>query len=384
MINNTVKFFLLAIGLMLITSCSKDIPLTNPDLTEQQNVFKEYWDIYDKYYPLMHRKNIDWQEVYDTYYPQITATTTDAELFDIFNTIMSTIIKDGHSNLIFDDMEYTEFIPDFNEDVQLMIQTRADKINIVATSADNPYISYGTLVSDENIGYIYSKGFEPLIDNNSEFNKFKAIVDEALTALEDKEGIIVDVSSNFGGQGSFAYYLAGRFFSNTTPFQLVRMRYKTTTGSTVSSLSNWVNTMFDGFEDSRSEEGVIGSIYPDEFIVEASGPFQFTNKVAVLTSRFTGSAAEYFTAAMKNQDHVKTIGNTTLGIFAGSEKLTLTNGGGKWNTQVSVQDVELFYGGNFQSFEGIGIVPDELSIPSAADLSAGKDLHLEAAVNYIK
>jgi len=86
---------------------------------------------------------------------------------------------------------------------------------------------------------------------------------------------------------------------------------------------------------------------------------------------------------MKNQDHVKTIGNATFGIYAGSEMLTLTNGGGKWTTRLSVQDVELLYEGTYQSFEGIGIIPDELILPTATDVSDGKDIHIDAALNYL-
>jgi len=388
MIKQTVQFFFLAIALMAIVSCVKDDDTTTTppttDLTEQQKVFQEFWEVYDRHYPLMHRKNIDWQEVYDTYYPQITAMTTDAELFNTFNTIFSSTIEDGHSGLRLNGTQETDFEPDFNQEVQNMVENNtASKVNIVASSANNPYISYGTLVSDDNIGYIHSKQFEPINESDSEFNNFKAIVDEALAALQDKSGIIVDVRANGGGQGPFAFYLAGRFFANTTPIELVRMRYKTTTGSTESSLSDWVTENFEGYPDARAEGGTIASIFTGDFTVTASGPFQYTNKVALLTSRGSASAAEYFTAAMKNQDHVKTFGNTTFGIYAGSEILTLNNGGGKWMTRLSVQDVELLYEGNYQSFESIGIVPDELILPTATDVSDGKDVHIEAALNYL-
>ncbi len=67
-INNIVIVFL---GLLfIVSSCSSDdntIPTTtNTETTEQQKVFKEFWDIYDRHYPLMHRKSINWQTVYDT------------------------------------------------------------------------------------------------------------------------------------------------------------------------------------------------------------------------------------------------------------------------------------------------------------------------------
>jgi C-terminal processing protease CtpA/Prc len=127
----------------------------------------------------------------------------------------------------------------------------------------------------------------------------------------------------------------------------------------------------------------VAGVFPEDNTITASGTFQFTNKVPVLTSRGTASAAEYFTGAMKIQNHVRTIGDTTFGIFAGSDIFTLTNGNGKWRTRVSTHDVEIMYNGNFQSFEGIGITPDESSIPKAAQITAGEDIHKTAAVNYI-
>ena len=384
-----VKFilFFFIIGGTIFSSCSKDDKVTtipSDNLSEQQNVFQEFWNLYDLHYPLFHRKNIDWQEVHNTYYSQITATTTDSELFDIFNTIIATVIRDGHSSVTFNNIQETQFEPDFNQEVQSMIQNnREEQVNIVSSSANNAYLSYGTLVKDENIGYIHSKRFEPLSESDSEFAKFKSIVDEALQALQDKKGIVLDIRTNGGGQGQFAYYLAGRFFSESTPLDLVRMRYKLGTGSTEDALSDWVTTNFEGYPDSRAEGGTIGSIFTDDFTVSSSGAFQFTNKVAVLTSRGTASAAEYFTAAMKNQNHVKSIGNKTFGIFAGSEHVTFNSGNGKWNTRISVQDVELFYEGSYQSFEGEGITPDEVVLPTLDEVNNGTDVHIEAAMNYI-
>lgn len=386
---NIFKILVLFIGVTLMTtSCSSDDNTTTnnntTNLTDQQKVFQEFWDIYDRHYPLMHRKSIDWQNIYDTYYPQISATTTDTQLFGYFNTIMTTIIKDGHADVIYNNSQEAIYEPEFNEQVQNMVENNtSSKVNIVASSSNNPYISYGTLVSDSNIGYINSKNFEPVNENDSEFNNFKAIVDEALTALQGKNGIIVDVRTNGGGQGPFAFYLAGRFFANTTPIELVRQRIKTSTGSTVASLGDWATTEFIGYPDSRVEGGYVAGVFPEDNTISASGAFQYTNKVAVLTSRGTASAAEYFTAAMKTQSHITTIGNTTFGIFAGSDIFTLSNGGGKWRTRVSTHDVEMKYNGSFQSFEGIGIAPDNLSVPSSADVNLGKDTHIEAAITYI-
>ncbi len=384
---NRFLFFLLLSLIILGVSCKKDDDSPTPSKTtgvEQQLVFKEFWDIYDRHYPLFFRKGVDWQSVYDTYNPQITASTTDQQLFQIFNTIMSTVIRDGHTEVTYSENRQTLFEPEFSQEVIDMVENNtASKVDIVASSAQNSYISYGTLKSNPNIGYINSKNFEPVNESDSEFNQYRAIVDEALTALQAKDGIIIDVRTNGGGQGPFAFYLAGRFLSTPSPIELVRQRIKSTTGSSESSLANWATQEFIGFPDSRVEGGYVAGVFPEDNTIEASGDFQFTKKVAVLTAKSTASAAEYFTAAMKTQSHVKTIGETTFGIFAGSDIFTLTNGKGKWKTRVSTHDVEMNYNGAFQSFEGIGIQPDEVLLPTASQVSSGADIHLEAAIDYI-
>ncbi len=375
---------LMVFSLLFTMSCDKDNimgPNTKP--FNPQKVFKEFWNIYDRHYPLMYRKNINWQTVYDTYYPEITKETTDIQLFEYLKTIMTTVIKDGHCELVYNNQEAV-YMPVFNENILQMVQENTpNKVNIVSNSAQNPYISYGTLVSNSDIGYINAKDFEPINENENEFNNFKAIVDEALLALKDKKGIIIDVRTNGGGQGSYAFYLAGRFFANSEPIELFRKRIKTTTGSTESSLGNWATEEFEGYPDPRVEGGYVAGVSPELNIVSKSGNFQYTNKVCLLTAKSTASAAEYFTVAMKSQSHVKTIGETTFGIFAGSDIFTLTNGNGKWRTRISTQDVEVKYNNVFQSFEGIGITPDEVIIPTNLQVINGDDVHITEAVKYI-
>ncbi|PHS07544.1 MAG: hypothetical protein COA88_08455 [Kordia sp.] len=383
------SILLLFLTISIATSCSNDdngsisIPITVAT-TEQQKVFQEFWDIYDRHYPLMHRKSINWQTVYDTYYPQITSATTDTQLMGTFTTIMTTIIKDGHTDVVYNNSQEAYYEPPFNETIQEMIENNTpSKVTITASSTNNPYISYGTLNANSNIGYINAKNFEPINENESEFNNFKAIVDEALTTLQNKSGIIVDVRTNGGGQGPFAYYLAGRFFTNSTPIELIKQRIKTTTGSTIFSLGNWATEEFEGYPDARAEGGYIAGVFPEDNNITSSGNFQYTNKVALLTANGTASAAEYFTAAMKTQTHVKSIGDKTFGIYAGSDILILINGSGKWKTRVSTHDIEIKYNNTFQSFEGIGITPDELLLPTTAQINSGEDIHINSAVNYI-
>lgn len=391
LLNNIIIVFIILLQLFMI-GCQNNQNIKNDDkqavaiseaidknLTEQQKVFVEFWELYDRYYPSFNRKGIDWQSVYNQYYPQITNKTTDDELFEILTKIMTTI-NDGHSHL-----EYKEqaagAADNFHPQLMEMLEkNRAAKVKLEASSIDNPYLSYGTLLDDENIGYIHSKRFEPMSEKDKEFDVYKKIVDEALNKLKNKRSIVIDVRDNGGGQGAYSFYLAGRFL-NSSIQDFARQRYKTDKGNAESSFSQWVTEDYAGIKDKRAEEGVIGSFEPSELDhVNLSGDFQFTKPVIVLTSKGTASAAEYFTLAMKTQSHVSTVGNTTFGIFSGSERITLENGNGKWITNISVQDVEIKYNGSYKNFEGRGVEPDYMMLPSEDQIKEGRDIHLEKAI----
>ena len=363
-------------------------PVASDNQYSAQTVFDEFWNIFDKYYPLMARKNINWQQVYDNESLKLNATTTREQLAQVIGNIVANTIKDGHTHAQYKQREFA-FEPEQTSEQQRLDQMLANTdalINFDQASVNNNYISFGTLKSDSSIGYIKSKVFEPSRDSDAEFNNFKQVVDRALQTLVNSKGIIVDIRTNGGGQGHFAYYLAGRFATDA-PKDVVRMRYKASTGSTESALSGWVGTQignFDGYNDNRAfeSEGNVAATYDELNRFNASGDFQYAKKVALLTAKGSASAAEFFTVAMKSQNQVRSFGDTTFGIFAGSDFLRF-NSDKDWIVRVSTQDVEVNYAGKFQSFEGTGIKPDEVLYPTAQQITAGEDIHIQAAVNYI-
>lgn len=361
-------------------------PTPTPTVSEvqAQKVFKEFWDIFDRHYPLMHRKNLNWQQVYDNNVIKITNATSQDELSKLIGGIISNTLKDGHTSATYGQQQEFTYQPEptpAQSRLKSMLVNTDPLINYDTSSVSNPYISYGTLKNDSNIGYIQSKTFEPVQQSDGEFGKFKQIVDQALTALQNTQGIIVDIRTNGGGQGQFAYYLAGRFATHV-PQQVVRMRYKFTTGSTAASLSDWVTSEFQGYPDKRSDGGFIGGTGTELNQFTSSGSFQYNNKVALLTANDSASSAEFFTIAMKTQPQVRSIGDTTFGIFAGSEMIT-PDSDKQWKFRVSVHDVEVKYQEKFQSLEGIGIKPDETLYPTAQQVIAKQDVHIEAAIRYI-
>ena len=239
--------------------------------------FKEFWEIYDRYYPLMYRKGINWQTVYDSYYPKIKSTTTDDELFTMLKEIMNQKIKDGHSSITYDSDE-DSYSPEVNLNIQSMVANQLPNlVTFVNNSDQNSYLSYGTVNSNSNVAYLQSKTFEPINDDDSEFENYKKIVDEALSFAKDKDGVIIDLRTNGGGQSSYAFYLAGRFY-NGTQKDIVRKRIKDKTGSDLASLGTWLNNSFEGFSDSRADGGKVAGVDPEDFSFNLQALFSMIKK----------------------------------------------------------------------------------------------------------
>ncbi|MEM7371186.1 MAG: S41 family peptidase [Bacteroidota bacterium] len=379
--------FLLAGVLGVFSSCCQPESLTPLEgASKHQQLFQEYWDIFDRYYPLFFRKQIDWEQVKETYASQITETTTDQELHHLLTEINESYIRDGHTHFTspIGEISYEGQETAFVQEDQII--ANSDQIATILGGENDPYLTYGTLKQDASIGYILSKRFEPVVDEDSEYNNFRASADAALEALKDSRGVVVDLRINGGGQATFASYLAGRFF-DVAQLPWTRVRVKTGRGSSEEMLGEWLTSSFHGTMDCRvGGEGTVGSADNSNNTIIQSGEFQFTRQVVVLTSRGTASAAEFFTAAMRNLDHVTVLGDTTFGIFSGSDQIAL-HYGKNWSVNISVHDVEVYEKDleNYRSYEGVGIAPDELLIPAASsEIGNGKDLHIDRAAEIIQ
>lgn len=101
--------------------------------------------------------------------------------------------------------------------------------------------------------------------------------------------------------------------------------------------------------------------------------------IVVLTSTATASAAEIFTAALKQQNRAITIGAATCGcVLAIKRQHTLPDGG---VLEISELDFQMPGGARL---EGVGIVPDEAFAATRKDLIANRDRPLERALQLTK
>jgi carboxyl-terminal processing protease len=104
----------------------------------------------------------------------------------------------------------------------------------------------------------------------------------------------------------------------------------------------------------------------------------FAGPVAVLVDGLTASTSECFTGALQSLGRVRVFGQPTLGEALPALTRKLPNG-----------DVLMYVVGDFvtstgRRLEGQGVVPDQIEPLSIAALAAGRDLPLDAALQWIE
>lgn len=184
------------------------------------------------------------------------------------------------------------------------------------------------------IGYVW---FSSFLDPENLMSQ----ISSALRSFKDCQGVIVDMRGNIGGLGAMAMGV-GSFFV-TQPATLGEMK-------------------------SRN-----GSI---RFVVNPrSNPLQ--TPLAVLIDECSVSTAEIFAGGMRDIGRAKLFGVRTAAAALPSTVERLPNGDGfqyAFANYISASGLVL---------EGNGVPPDVAAAPVRADLLAGKDPAIEAAVSWI-
>ena len=206
-----------------------------------------------------------------------------------------------------------------------------------------------------NFQYRVSESFGYLrLDEMTEkrnFRKFKRAVDKSIKAFSQKQGLIIDLRFNGGGEDKNAYNLASRFIPNGA------------------AIGHFMRTKIKGKEEYTEME------YKK---VNSGGKNQFTNSIIILTSDFTASAAEVFLLLMKELPNVVIIGDKTEGIFSTMYEFTLPN---QWEVSLSH---EQFFSKSKENYEGQGITPNISVLNSKIDIEHQHDPVIEMAINYLK
>jgi carboxyl-terminal processing protease len=342
--NVKTRYYILFFTLISFYGCEKlffkeDIPNTSV------NCFEMFWSDFDKFYPSFAIKHINWDSVYSANRPKISAQTSDDELFEILSGMIKPF-KDGHVSLVSNYGKCNSYTipPEYYSNMRIYPQNY-----LSAFKPNNSNISYWS-VKNYNIGYICIKTFNVKSGTFVYADNSFLVIDDIISQFKDKDGIIIDLRGNGGGLPANVETLAGRFTDKRRLY--IKLRSKNGPGK--NDFSDWI-----------------------DYYIEPKGSEQFLIPIVVLTSKSTGSAAEWFTLAMKTLPNTTIVGDTTAGCFSPKVERELPNG---WSFTLSSK---LAVSADMVQYEGFGIPPDLTVLNTKNDLANERDAMLEKGIEVI-
>jgi len=334
---------------MLITMSSGcDDVLLGP---EAENTVLSNYDVFvddfqQKYggFPVL---GIDWASIAADRRVELEQNPTDQGLYEALTDLID-VLDDSHVFLTpsetapFEDYEGGIYgrleragFEDFDKERAL------EEVEVIKNIED--VIFYGTI--HDSVGYLYMGGMA------DDLKGYRGFLDQMMEDLANTVGMVVDIRNNSGGSDEASRLIASYFADGRHRYMV--SRYKTGPGP-------------DDFEE------------PREWYVEPETEEPYHRPVSLLTNRYSVSAAETFTFAMKKFPHVLQVGDTTTGAFSDVVTRQLPN---TWFYGVSVGD---YRNGEDVSIERIGHVPDILVENTPEDLAANRDPMLDAAVEALR
>ena len=166
-------------------------------------------------------------------------------------------------------------------------------------------------------------------------------LERAVSEVRSCEGIIVDLRGNPGGVGAMVMGFGGYFTDSTRSLGAMRTRQVTL-----------------------------------NFVINPRAS-RFNGPLGILVDPMTASTSEIFAAGMQRIGRARVFGETSAGAALPALMERLPSG------DVFVHAVADFTDPNGRRIEGSGAVPDETVPLKAADLAAGRDAALDAAVRWI-
>jgi carboxyl-terminal processing protease len=332
--------------------------------SEAEKNFELLWQLFNSSYASFEEKNIDWQAVYDQYRPQVTASTTEQELYEIFKSMLVPL-KDGHVNLRAPSLQtgFTASRPSRIIEAMSSIPGRerrkAFNAMILETLQQRNFKPLRTLgpeyegrplftFSDNGkVGYLrFTRSFSNRAFMHISFLNKR--LEKIFRTFNGLEALIIDVRFNEGGDNSFVKKVAGRFVEKK-------------------QLSFYVQ---------NRKNGSFGPL--KEKYIRPIGKSRFSNMpVVVLTNDKTLSAGDLFTLIMSQLPNVTLIGEPSNGSYSDLSAQKLPNGWVvTWSHQryLSLEKV---------NYEGRGTPVDIEVENTLEDVRKKRDSVLKAALNYL-
>ena len=297
-------------------------------------MFDSFWETFDREYSYFDYKRINWDSLRTVFRPRAEAAPSEEALIPILKEMVAPL-RDVH--VWFTTPAGTtqpSFVPTAKVNFDGTLWTELTRqCGFVERQRDLGDCSIS------GVGYVFVGSW-----NSSRFTT--ADIDFAIDRYRFARGLIIDVRTNGGGSDQLALALAGRFASGPTTIGYVRFR--------------------DGVRHDDFGGEITRRISP-------RGSFQFDRPVIELAGRGVYSSNETFISAMRELPNVTILGDTSGGGSGNPAQHTLRT----WRYSVS-RWIE--WTADRRVIEWNGIPPDSVVAWSDADLAAGRDPVIAAAL----
>lgn len=320
---------------LVLWGCKSDDSNISP--VDFEGMFEQLWTDFDLTYSYFDIKGIDWDAVYAANRPSIVnGQTTSQEIIEILKEVTLSL-KDLHVQFIVNNTRYS-----YSNSDQFATNSPENATNYLTNiSFDTPSLLVGT-ITGTNYFYVRFRN----LSNSGDFQPLESV----LLSLPDKDGFILDLRSNPGGNDA----IARAFVNKLTQSEAVYAHYRYRNGPEHTDFDDWIEA----------------KIIPED-------PINFTNPIIVLTNRGTVSSAEGFTLMLKALPNTVFVGDTTRGSSGNPGEYTLSNG---WKYTISRWQAAT---PDFKLIEDQGIAPDIVIFNTDESLNDGQDLMLEKAIETL-
>ncbi len=225
-------------------------------------------------------------------------------------------------------------------------------INLTGTDGGNDIISFlRELEAEDRLNrhrYITAGETSLMIWKMPQFDLDETQVGDLMGKVKKHENLILDLRGNGGGYVKTLEWLTGYFFDKDIKIADLKGRKE---------------------------------LKPQ--LAKSKGDNVFKGKVVVLIDSKSGSAAELFARVVQLEKRGTVIGDRSGGAVMRSRHYSHEHGTGTVVPYgVSVTDADLIMADG-KSLERVGVMPDELLLPSAADLAANRDPVLSRAAEVL-
>lgn len=311
--------------------------------------FEIFWNTFDNHYAFFEKRNLDWRKVKKKFLPLVKKIKSDKEFYGLLKEIVETF-NDGHIKLdvpktlkakqakkqslqttqnskedVKSDIieKYVDNVQAYNSGVIQFGFLKNTEIGYILVSDMNDFADYSISrnLSEKEVQNQYDKikkTKSPIEQFSDELDGVNYIMDKTLNYFKNSKAIIIDLRFNGGGYETVALKLLSYFVNE--PKHILSTKAK----------------MGDKFTKKQ------------DYILMPNDR-NYKNKVFLLTSNQTSSAAEIFALGALTYPRIESYGSSTNGIFSEILWKNLPNG---WEFSLSN---EVYSGSNGKEYEIIGV-----------------------------